>query len=136
MELITTGNRFDITATELIKIVCSKKQLPPRRPWTFSIYVVRIAQFDDKILKKNKISETATFCSLLLVNVVNMPDNRCSSIGGIKTQRDALLEAFGTDKEIIFSLSGFPSTTQSPLFSCLFSLLLKNWTLFFFLELL
>ena len=32
----------------------------------------------------------------------DMPDMRCFSIGGLKTQHDAILESLGTTQEIIF----------------------------------
>ena len=57
MELITTENRIDIIATELIEMVWCKKQPPLGQPWITLEYCVEIEQIYD-LIWKNKSSNS------------------------------------------------------------------------------
>ena len=63
-------------------------------------------------------------------SVIDMPDLHCLSFGGMKMKHGVILEPFDTPEEIIVSLTCLPSTTNLPLGSCHFFLLLLNSELF------
>ena len=93
----------------------------------FGGYSIAIAQIDDEIKEKSNFPFCPNSTSSLLVSMYDMLDMRCFSIGGMKNQHEDILESFGTTEEIIFSLTRFPSTNYSALFSYLFSLLLLKF---------
>ena len=80
-----------------------------------------IAQIDDEIKEKIKFRIYPSSTISLLVSRSDMPHMRCFSIGGMKNQRDAILESSATTEKIIISLTRLPSTTYT-LFSLLSSI--------------
>ena len=60
----------------------------------FRGYSIGIAQIDDEIKEKLNFRICPNSNISLLVSRSNMPDMRCSSIGGMKNQHDAILESF------------------------------------------
>ena len=68
----------------------------------FGGYSIAIAQIDDEIKEKLNVR----ICPISTISLlVSRSDMRCFSIGGMKNQRDAILESFGTTEEIIISLT-------------------------------
>ena len=79
----------------------------------FGAYSTGIAQIDDKNKIKLKFRLCPKSTISLLVSYSDMPDMPCFPIGGMKNQRDANLESFGSMEEIIISLTRLQSTTYS-----------------------
>ena len=66
----------------------------------FGGYSIATAQIDDEI--KNLNVRICPFSTISLL--VRRSDVRCFSTAGMKNQRDAILESFGTTEEIIISI--------------------------------
>ena len=77
----------------------------------FGGYSIGIAQIEDEIKEKFNFRICPISTISLLVSRSDMPNMRCSSIGGMKKQHDAILESFGTTAGINCSLTRLPSTT-------------------------
>ena len=90
----------------------------------FGDYSGGIAQTDDEIEEKISFRICPKSTLSLLPSRYDMPIMRCFPIGSMKKQHDAILESFGTTKEINNSLTRLPSTTCSLLSSS--PLLLKT----------
>ena len=83
----------------------------------FGDYSGGIAQFDDEIEEKLNSRNCLKSTISLLASKYDIMNMCCFPIGGMKKQHDAILESFGTTKEIINSLTRLPSTTCSSLLS-------------------
>ena len=88
----------------------------------FEGYSIGIAQIDDEIKEKLNFRICPNSTISLLVSSSDTLDMRCFPIGGMKKPHDAILESFGTTEEIIYSLTGLPSTNNSLLPSSSFDL--------------
>ena len=67
----------------------------------FGCYSIAIAQIDDEI----KENLNVRICPISAISLpVSRSDMRCFSICGMKNQRDAFLQSFGTTEEVIISL--------------------------------
>ena len=67
----------------------------------FGDYSIAIAQIDDEIKEKLNVR----ICPISAISLlVSRSDLRCFSTAGMKNQRDAILESFGTTEEIIISI--------------------------------
>ena len=95
----------------------------------FGGYSIGIAQTDNEIEQKLNIRLCPNSTINLLVSRFDMPNMRCFSVDGMKTQHDAILESIGTTEETVVPLTRLPSTTYSFLSSSL--LQSKIWTFLF-----
>ena len=83
----------------------------------FGRYWIGFPQIDDEIEEKLSFRIYPNATISLLFSRCDMPNLRCFSIDGMKSQHDAFLVSFGTTEEIITSLTRLPSTTYSLLSS-------------------
>ena len=67
----------------------------------FGGYWIRIAQFDDEIEEILNFRICPKSTTSLLASKYDIMNMCCFPIGGMKKQHDAILESFGTTKEII-----------------------------------